>query len=224
VTPPDPDDDAPADKSANGQSFDPYRFGAPEHVVPPEFAPPGYEQSGYHPPQSDAAGVDPFLPSGQNPSGQTSGQTSAQYPSGQYPSAPYGAPQQYPGYAGQPPQFPAGYPPPPYYQYPAPGGSNGKAVAGMILGIGALIFSWTSVFDLIFLIPALVFSLLGLGESRRRGVGRGMAVAGIWMTAIATAIAVAATIAYVVIGTSIDCSVYHDPNSFSGSYCSHRDS
>jgi len=35
--------------------FDPYRFGAPEHPVPPEFAPPGYK-----PPVAVKPPPDPF--------------------------------------------------------------------------------------------------------------------------------------------------------------------
>ena len=43
-----PQFDAPRDPAADAP-FDPYRFGRPDHPVPPEYAPPGYASSGYHP-------------------------------------------------------------------------------------------------------------------------------------------------------------------------------
>jgi TM2 domain-containing membrane protein YozV len=95
-------------------------------------------------------------------------------------------------------------------------------VAGLVLGIVSIVFCWTFVFDLLLIVPALIFSLLGLGETRRGRSGRGMAVAGLWCTIVAGVLCLAFTILLVVVARSIDCSTYHDPNSFSGSYCRQR--
>lgn len=119
--------------------FDPYRFGAPEHPVPPEYAPPGYRPP---PPPSQPP---PYQP------------------------PPY---QQWPGY---------GAPPPQYSQYPQPRAGNGKAIAALVLGIVSIVLCWLSLFDVIPVVLALVFGVLGRSDSVRnpeRG-GRGMAVAGI---------------------------------------------
>jgi len=134
--------------------FDPYRYGAPEHPVPPEYAPPGYT-----PPPSltkpPAAQPPPYAP--------------AQPAYGAQPG--YG----YQGGAAQP------YPTPPHYsqQYPQPKTGNGKAVAALVLGILAIVFFWTSFIDIILIALGIVFGCLGLGESRRSGSGRGMAISGL---------------------------------------------
>jgi hypothetical protein len=53
------------------------------------------------------------------------------------------------------------------------------AVAGMVLGILAIVFFWTSFFDLPFVVLAIVFSVLGLNAAKRGATGRRMAVAGL---------------------------------------------
>jgi uncharacterized protein DUF4190 len=139
--------------------FDPYRFGAPEHPVPPEYAPPGYTP----PPQSSP------------PPGQQAG---SGYPPPGYPP---------PGYAGggyPPPGYPGpGYPHParPGYaqQYPQPRTGNGKAIAALVLGILAIVFCWTSIFDVVFVALGVIFGVLGLSDAKRGGGGRGMAIGGL---------------------------------------------
>lgn len=197
MTTPSADDERP-DRVDLGKSpaaqdqpdFDPYRFGKPDHPIPPEYAPPGYTPD---PPAHTGPGVYPPAPYGQNPYGQS--------PYGQPGAAPHGQ-QPY----GAPGQGPYGaYPPPPYpnpYAPQQPQGSNGKAVTALVLGIGSVVFCWLSFFALVLIVPALVFGILGLGEAKRRGGnGRGMAVAGI---ACAAAGAVLAAVLTVVIVNAAD--------------------
>ncbi|WP_375504091.1 DUF4190 domain-containing protein [uncultured Jatrophihabitans sp.] len=161
------------------ESFDPYRFGAPDVPPPPEFAPPGYRPPpGYqYPPPAPQQGADAN-------------------PHGPYPPYPYGT--NAPGY-GQPP---AGYGQAPYGQpYGAPygqglqpgqsGQSNGKAVAALVLGIVSIVLFWTTILDAIFVILALIFGFLGLSDAGRRGGrGRGQALAGLICAAVGAVLAI----------------------------------
>lgn len=175
--------DAGSDPTAPAeQPFDPYRFGAPEHPVPPEYAPPGYQ-----PPPS--APVPPAYPP---PPGY-------EQPPGSVPPAGYG----YPGYqqpfGGQPAPYAGGpYPyPPAYSQYPLPKTGNGKATAGLILGIISIVFFWLSFFDAIPAVLGLIFGFLGLNESKRTGSGRGQAIAGIVCAFVGAALAIILTVVIV---------------------------
>ena len=154
--------------------FDPYRFGAPEHPVPPEYAPPGYR-----PP------VQPPTPQTyQQPGYQQQGYQ--QYPPPGY--QPYGQ-QGYPPY-GQPP-------PPPYAaQYPQPRTGNGKAIAALVLGIASIVLCFLSVFDAVPVILAIVFGSIALSEGKRRGSrdGHGLAVAGIVCAVIGALLAVVVSV------------------------------
>jgi hypothetical protein len=146
--------------------FDPYRFGKPDHPIPAEYAPPGYTgpviPSTPYPQQAN-----PWAP----PGGGTDN------PFGNPPGTPYGG-----GY-GQPPYGPYGPPPPPYpgyrgYAPPRPG--NGKAVAGLVFGILSIVFFWLFIFDGIFVILGVIFSLIAMGEMKAaRTPGRGIAVWGL---------------------------------------------
>jgi hypothetical protein len=61
---------------------------------------------------------------------------------------------------------------------------NGMAVAGMVLGILALVLCWVPFFDQILALLGIIFSALGVGKANRiGGRGKGMAVAGL-VTAI----------------------------------------
>ena len=62
------------------------------------------------------------------------------------------------------------------------------AVAGMILGIVAIVLSFVPCINLISLLPAvvgLVLSILGLVKSKKTGSGRGMAIAGLVLCILA---------------------------------------
>jgi hypothetical protein len=141
---PDQPSDAPDPVSLDKPEppFDPYRFGAPEHPIPAEYAPPGYT-----PPPATA------------------------------PPPPYVPPQPTHGYQGQGYGYPA--PPNSGQQYPQPRTGNGKAIAALVLGILAIVFCWTSIFDAVFVVLAIVFGFLGLSDAKRSGGGRGMAMAGL---------------------------------------------
>lgn len=56
---------------------------------------------------------------------------------------------------------------------------NGLAIAGMILGITSIIFSWWGVFSLAQVILAIVFSSIGIQHANRGAAHKGMAVAGL---------------------------------------------
>jgi Domain of unknown function (DUF4190) len=141
--------------------FDPYRYGAPEHPVPAEYAPPGYRPSASAPPPT-------YPPSRPGPG----------YPNPGYPD---------PGYP---------YPAPPGYaqQYPPPRTGNGKAIAALVLGILAIVFCWTSVFDVIPVALAVVFGFLGLGDAKRGGGGRGMAISGLVCALVGALLATVLTV------------------------------
>jgi hypothetical protein len=174
---PGPDGEAQSDESAGTSPsadaaqapFDPYRYGRPDHPVPPEYAPPGYVP----PPEA------PPVPSYPGP---------AQPP-------PYAGGQQPPPYAGGPPQqqsYP--YAPPQYHQYPAPRTGSGKAIAALVLGIMSIVFSFVSVLDLLLIIPAVVLGSLALSEAKRTGTGRAMARSGFICGLIGAVLAIAFTV------------------------------
>lgn len=147
--------------------FDPYRFGRPDTPPPPEYAPPGYV------PEQSTPSAPPAPP--QWGYGQPGGAPPPpSYPTGPYPPASYGPPQYQPG----------GYP---GYQPPQ---NNGKATAGMVLGILSIVFCWLTIVDLVLVVPAIVFSALGLGAAKQNGRGRGQAVAGMICAAVAVVLVV----------------------------------
>lgn len=164
-----PPDQVSLDKPSTpaAEPFDPYRFGAPEHPVPPEYAPPGYQ---------------PPPPAAQPPT--------------QYPGYPGGYPGQptYPGQPGQP--YPA---PPPQYltQYPPPQAGQGKAIAALVLGIISIVFFWMSFLDAIPILLALIFGSLALSDSKRTGLGRGQAIAGLVCAVVGAALAIVLTVVIV---------------------------
>ncbi len=170
TTPPAPDDpgaDVP---------FDPYRFGKPDHPVPPEYAPPGYV-----PPAPAAGAAPPGAPSPYSVAGNA--------PRGQ--ADPYGTPYPTPG--------PGAYgAPPPYYSYAQPRSGNGKAIASMVLGIVSILMFWLSIFDAVFVITGLVFGILALTEAGPRSAAKkGMAIAGLVCVTLGTVAALFWTLHFV---------------------------
>jgi hypothetical protein len=177
-----PPDDGPSSSQADAQGwaspvpsepvsldkpeapFDPYRYGAPEHPVPAEYAPPGYRPPTVSSPPSS------YPPSQPGPG----------YPG---PGSPG------PGYS---------YQAPPAYaqQYPQPRTGNGKAVAALVFGILAIVFCWTSIFDIILVALAVVFGFLGLGEAKRSGGGRGMATSGLVCALVGAILATVLTVVF----------------------------
>lgn len=79
----------------------------------------------------------------------------------------------------------------------APPPGNGMAVAGFVLSILALILCWLSLIDLIFVLPAIVFSAIGLRRANRQNrPRRGLAIAGLSISLVAAAIMIVFTIIY----------------------------
>jgi hypothetical protein len=130
--------------------FDPYRFGAPEHPVPPEYAPPGYR------PPAAAQRTPPGYP----PPGY-----------GQPPYPPPGAPG-YP-YPPQPPPYPAQYPPP----RTGHGKAIAALVLGILSILLCVLSLFDAVFVILALIFGGL--ALAESRSRPNREGRGMAIAGI---------------------------------------------
>ena len=126
-------------------------------------------------------------------------------PTGQH--SPYSTPQLGP-YAGAPEGYgqyssplghqvgqPAGYP---GWTPTAgtPGTSNGRAVAGLILGILSLALFFFTVLDVPLIVLGIIFSSLGLAAAKRGEGRRAMALAGLICSLIA-ALVVAATTVFV---------------------------
>jgi hypothetical protein len=175
--------------------FDPYRFGAPERPVPPEYAPLGYVPPPNTTPPAPPTGT-PYgnaTPPAYPPPGYSA------YPPPPYPQQGYpppinpepGYPQQ--GYEQQ------GYPPvAPQYnaQYPQPRTGNGRAIASLILGIVSIVLCWTTIIDIVPVALGLIFGTLGRGQAVRdpRIGGKGMATAGIICAAVGAILAITVTV------------------------------
>ncbi len=195
TTPSEPDSGEPTEgvdlgkgEPAGEAAFDPYRFGKPEHPIPAEYAPPGYSgpvtpaPSPYPEPAPWAA------PPGSQPANPFSNPPGTPYGPYGNPQQPYQPPHPYP-----PGQY--GPPPPPYPLYAQPKAGNGKAVAALVLGIASVIFFWLSLFDGLFVVLGLVFSLIAMGEAKRPGAGgRGMAVAGLVCSIVGALLATVFTV------------------------------
>ena len=92
-----------------------------------------------------------------------------------------------------------------------------------MLGIVAVVFCFFSALDLVLIVPALIFSLIALAETRGGMVtGRGMAIAGICLVIVATIAATVLTVVYIKISQDVNCNVSHPQGSFSASFCRNR--
>jgi hypothetical protein len=183
---------------------------------PSGYQPPGYGESGFE--QPPALGGPPVF-GGPPPLGYPVYGAPQNYPQGPPYPPPTGYPTGYPAAPGYPPPGyggPYGYLPPPVF-YGSP--SNGKATAGLVLGILAVVFCWTSFFDIVFVVLGLVFGLLGLGEAKKGLPGRGPALAGVICAAVGAIGAVVLTIVYINIGSSNDCSSQYPTGSTGYYYC-----
>ncbi len=133
--------------------FDPYRFGKPEHPVPPEYAPPGYVAPPPPPPPTH------------------------------YPWPPEG-------------QYPSHYPPPPGQPAAHRPGSNTKAVLSLVFGVLALLLFWTTLWNALLIVPAIVLGAMGrsdASEHPERG-RRGMATSGLLCGVVAAVLTIVATV------------------------------
>ncbi len=212
---------APSGDPTSDVPFDPYRFGKPDHPVPPEYAPPGYVPDAPPSPYSAATNA----PYGQSPYGQPpSGQPPyGQAPYGQPPFGPqntYGGPNPGSPYPGGPYPGPGTYgaPPPPYSAYGQPQPGHGKAVAALVLGIVSIVMFWLIFFDAIFIVLALIFGLVALSESKsRNGNSKGMAIAGLVCAGIGTIATVLFTV--VVLNAASKCGGFDNSNSSDFNQC-----
>jgi hypothetical protein len=121
-----------------------------------------------------------------------------------YPSAPLPVP-----YGGGPYPYPAPYP---GYGMPMmPLRTSGLAVAGMVVGIVALLSFWVPFFDIVVAIAAIGLSWAGMVQARRPGwTGYGMGIAGLVCGILAAIPAVILVVLFFIgmaaVGTS--CSLY----------------
>lgn len=165
-------------------------------------------------------GSEPGAPSPWDPPSGPSGQGAG----GQPPPPPGWQPGPARGYGpgpqppGQPPGWQPGpmpaaygqpYPPvdyfPPQAAYGGGGqGSNGMAVASMVLGILGLVFAWFPLLPLVLAVMALIFGFLAKGQIReRRQGGAGMATAGLALGWITVGIQVFFFVVLTVLGAAI---------------------
>jgi len=109
-----------------------------------------------------------------------------------YPPQPY-PPQAY-GVA------PFTYPPGAPYPYQVSSGSNGVAIAAFVVGVIAIVLSWIPVLDIVLAAPAVILGGLGLSRANRnQGTGKGFAIAGLVLGAIAIVVTLAVFAVFVVI-------------------------
>lgn len=64
------------------------------------------------------------------------------------------------------------------------------AVAGLVLGIVAIVLSFIPCIGILAIIPAvlgIIFSIMGLSQAKKTGQGKGMAIAGLILSILAIA-------------------------------------
>jgi hypothetical protein len=117
-------------------------------------------------------------------------------PAGDAPPTPqYGTQPPAPGYGPGPgypqPMYPGGYYGPPMVTQK----TNGMAVTGMVVGILSLVLFWASLLGLLLAVLGIIFSSVGMSQCTKTGQqGKGMAIAGLVCSLIATAFWVAIVI------------------------------
>ena len=87
----------------------------------------------------------------------------------------------------------------PPYGYPgaspfaaAPKATNGLAVTALVLGILALVLCWIPFFDAVFIIPGIIFGILGISAAKRRGgIGQVMGIMGLCLSLVAAVACIA---------------------------------
>ena len=204
--------DGPSPAPGTDATFDPFRFGRPDPGSPAAAAYPHL----FPPPQLSPA---PQFPAGQFPGSLPPPNPSTGYgypPPADYPPSGF-PPAGFPP-AGSPPAGfpPAGYPglgyPNPGYGYPANAAAakagNGRAVAGLILGICSVILSFLTFLDLPVVILGVIFSGLGLRATKEGKGQRGLAVAGLALSILGAVLVVAFTV--FLLHQINHCQLHHD--------------
>ena len=164
------------DDSKNTQSQQPQDETANQGALPEDSASQGAMPEGfqpYAPPQAAEAAPQPGAPQSDAPQ-PGDGQPCAAPQPGAQPYQPYAQPQQPgaqtppPGYVPPvPPVQPGGYygqPGP--YAYGQPQPSSGKAIAALVCGILAILFSWTILFGIGLGIAAIILARSAVKEAR----------------------------------------------------------
>ncbi|HSY16379.1 MAG TPA: DUF4190 domain-containing protein, partial [Jatrophihabitantaceae bacterium] len=100
---------------------------------------------------------------------------------------------------------------------------NGRAIAGLVLGVLSIAFCWTTLFDVVFVVPAIILSIFALGAARRGASGRGQAKAGLITGIVGAVCAIVLTIVFVVVIRGTDCGQTYRPGSFKYRYCAAYD-
>lgn len=97
-------------------------------------------------------------------------------------------------------------PQPVYVVQQAPATKKGLGITSMVLGISALVFSWTAIFSFILLLAAFVFGIMSL---KRKEQPRGFAITGIVLGSISVVIVIIiAVVASLVAGALFSVSSY----------------
>jgi len=85
--------------------------------------------------------------------------------------------------------------------------TNGKAIAGLVLGILAIFFSFLGFIGIIIAIVGLILAILGLQNIKKyEQKGRGIAIAGIVCNSIAILLAIVLTVVGVFVFLNMDSS------------------
>ena len=106
------------------------------------------------------------------------------------PQGGFGGPPPGQGFGGPPPG-PGFGGPPPGFGGPPQGGSNGLAIAGLVLGILAIVTFFVPYAGIVLGLIGLVLSILGRKRANETGVGGGMAITGLILSIIGIIIGIA---------------------------------
>jgi hypothetical protein len=117
---------------------------------------------------------------------------------------PYPGPTPAPPHPYYPPSHPYGTPPPgapyPYLQAPP---TNGLAITSFVIGIVAIVLCWIPIFDLVLSVPAFILGILGLSKANQTGgSGKGLAISGLVLGAIASAATLLVIVLYLAFRTT----------------------
>lgn len=212
------------DDSKNTQSQQPQDETANQGALPEDSASQGAMPEGfqpYAPPQAAEAAPQPGAPQSDAPQ-SGDGQPCAAPQPGAQPYQPYAQPQQPgaqtppPGYVPPvPPVQPGGYygqPGP--YAYGQPQPSSGKAIAALVCGILAILFSWTILFGIGLGIAAIILARSAVKEAGKDGKTTGGKICGI----VGIAFSVLTLAAVVALGALIGVAYNESRQADHGSY------
>jgi hypothetical protein len=85
---------------------------------------------------------------------------------------------------------------------------NGMAVAGMVLGILAVVLCWFPFVNWALALLGIVFGALGIGKGNRVGKGKGMAIAGLVCAIVGAVLGVALFVLWAGVAAKANSSGY----------------